>query len=142
MWSDTPTLCGRTLRPYVVGHPDLIGLDTPSLRGRTLRNYAYAHCVIMLSGCAIVPTRKSGKHYAYAHRVIILSGFAIVPTWKSGKDCTSLYNSCFGFCLHKTPLPTAVFRRPWRNLQTQLPAALFSRYRVQTLTNLYVHGTL
>ena len=31
MWSDTPTLCGRTLRPYVDGHSVLIGMDTPSL---------------------------------------------------------------------------------------------------------------
>ena len=37
MWSDTPTLRGRTLRPYVVGHPDLIGMDTPALCGQVLK---------------------------------------------------------------------------------------------------------
>ena len=43
MWSVTPTLCGRTPRPYVVGHPDLTWSDTPTLCGRTLRPYVVGH---------------------------------------------------------------------------------------------------
>ena len=85
-----PVLCGRSLRPYADGQSVHMQTDSPSLCRRSVRPYADGQSVPIWT---VAPS---------------LCGRTLRPY--AGKNCTSLYNSCVGFCSHKTRLPTAVFR--------------------------------